>query len=45
MSSKEINLVIVKPEIKEKPVQEFWKVWNSKKCKKSCCFEGLGSLF
>jgi len=24
---------------------EFWKIWNSKKCKKSCCFEGLGSLF
>ena len=25
------------------PVIDFWK-WNSK-CKKSCCFEGLGSLF
>lgn len=26
-------------------VTEFWRIWNSKKCKKSCCFEGLGSLF
>ena len=41
------------PQIKEKEKEkekeplkpdEFWKIWNSK-CKKSCCFEGLGSLF
>ena len=29
---------------KQKEIYEFWKIWNSK-CKKSCCFEGLGSLF
>lgn len=34
----------MEPEIKVDIVIDFWKVWNSK-CKKSCCFEGLGSLF